>query len=218
MNPFKTRFFKHYKNKPYKYLGLVRHSETLEELALYETLYPNDLGKLWVRPKDMFFENVIIDGVKRPRFAPTDFTYKKFEDVDSLPLADIAQIYEKCFQAKLDEAEFLKKVDERSNLLVLLAYDKELPVAMKVGYAIDKATFHSWKCGVIPEYRKLGLASELMRSQHKWCEGWGFKKLQTLSRNESIDMIKLNLNAGFKVTGTTPSDKGLKINFEKVLS
>ena len=49
-------------------LGVVRHSETLAPLVLYRPLY-NDSG-LWVRPYAMFFEEVDVDGVRVPRFAP----------------------------------------------------------------------------------------------------------------------------------------------------
>lgn len=61
--------YKHYKGMLYKAHFLVRHSETLEELVLYETLYDNPSGKMWVRPKAMFLEEVVIDGTPRPRFA-----------------------------------------------------------------------------------------------------------------------------------------------------
>jgi hypothetical protein len=61
--------YRHYKGKMYRYLRVVRHSETLEELALYETLYENDLGSVWVRPLNMFFEDVEVDGKLVPRFA-----------------------------------------------------------------------------------------------------------------------------------------------------
>lgn len=60
--------YEHYKGKRYRIHGIVRHSETLEELVLYETLYENDLGKHWVRPKKMFFETVQVNGVSIPRF------------------------------------------------------------------------------------------------------------------------------------------------------
>lgn len=60
--------YQHYKGKFYKVLGLAHHSETLEELIVYECLYPNKLGRLWVRPKKMFLGEVEIDGEKRPRF------------------------------------------------------------------------------------------------------------------------------------------------------
>ena len=60
--------YKHYKGKMYRVYGVVKHSETLEELVLYETLYENPLGKLWVRPKGMFMETVVIEGKTIPRF------------------------------------------------------------------------------------------------------------------------------------------------------
>jgi hypothetical protein len=61
--------YAHYKGKPYRVLGIVRHSETLEELVHYECLYDNPDGKFWVRPRAMFEEHVVIDGITRPRFA-----------------------------------------------------------------------------------------------------------------------------------------------------
>lgn len=63
--------YEHYKGMPYKVHGVVLHSETLEELVLYETLYENPSGKMWVRPKKMFLETVIINGVEQPRFRYT---------------------------------------------------------------------------------------------------------------------------------------------------
>jgi hypothetical protein len=60
--------YEHYKGMRYELIDVVRHSETLEEMVLYRTLYKNDLGALWVRPFKMFFEDVTINGVQRPRF------------------------------------------------------------------------------------------------------------------------------------------------------
>ena len=59
-----NQVYKHYKGKTYKVLGTARHSETLEELVLYECLYENKLGKVWVRPIEMFF-GTLEDGSKR---------------------------------------------------------------------------------------------------------------------------------------------------------
>lgn len=58
----------HYKNKKYRVTGVARHSETLEEMVIYEALYENDLGKVWVRPKKMFLENVVVGDYRGPRF------------------------------------------------------------------------------------------------------------------------------------------------------
>lgn len=58
--------YRHYKGGEYEVVGVVRHSETLEPMVLYQPLY-NDSG-LWVRPYDMFVGQVEIDGVPQLRF------------------------------------------------------------------------------------------------------------------------------------------------------
>lgn len=56
----------HYKGQHYEVIDTVRHSETLEPMTLYRALY-GEQG-LWVRPAAMFEEDVLIDGVRQPRF------------------------------------------------------------------------------------------------------------------------------------------------------
>lgn len=60
-------FYRHYKGLMYQVLGTARHSETLEPMTLYRALY-GEHG-LWVRPAGMFSEEVVINGVRQPRFA-----------------------------------------------------------------------------------------------------------------------------------------------------
>ncbi|MFA4931259.1 MAG: DUF1653 domain-containing protein [Patescibacteria group bacterium] len=63
--------YQHYSGKQYRVLGVGRHSETLEELVIYQALYDSDeFGPhaIWARPKKMFGETVEIDGQKVPRF------------------------------------------------------------------------------------------------------------------------------------------------------
>ncbi|MEN9342335.1 MAG: hypothetical protein RIQ54_591 [Candidatus Parcubacteria bacterium] len=57
--------YRHYKGKEYKVIGLAKHSETLEELVVYQALYGE--GQMWVRPLPMFLEEVEVDGKKIPR-------------------------------------------------------------------------------------------------------------------------------------------------------
>ncbi len=59
--------YRHYKDRPYEVIATVRHSETLEPMTLYRALY-GERG-LWVRPAAMFNEEVVIEGVRQPRFA-----------------------------------------------------------------------------------------------------------------------------------------------------
>jgi hypothetical protein len=60
--------YRHYKGGAYEVIGVARHSETEEEYVVYRALYGT--GGLWIRPKTMFLETVVVDGVERARFAP----------------------------------------------------------------------------------------------------------------------------------------------------
>lgn len=59
--------YRHYKGLLYEVVGTARHSESLELLTLYRALYGE--RALWVRPAVMFNEEVVVDGIRQPRFA-----------------------------------------------------------------------------------------------------------------------------------------------------
>lgn len=61
------RRFRHYKGGEYEYICEARHSETEEAYIVYRPL-GRDSG-VWIRPKEMFFEEIEINGVRTPRFA-----------------------------------------------------------------------------------------------------------------------------------------------------
>jgi cyclomaltodextrinase / maltogenic alpha-amylase / neopullulanase len=66
--------YRHYKGRLYEVIDVARHSETLEEMVVYRTLYTNENGEqtLWVRPLRMFTEDVVVDGKPMPRFESVD--------------------------------------------------------------------------------------------------------------------------------------------------
>ena len=66
MEDIKPGRYRHFKGREYEVLGIARHSETEEELAVYRALY-GDFG-LWVRPVSMWNETVERDGKTFRRF------------------------------------------------------------------------------------------------------------------------------------------------------
>ncbi len=62
----KPGIYRHYKNKLYKVLDTATHSETLEQFVVYQPLYGE--GKMWIRPEEMFNEEVEIEGEMVKRF------------------------------------------------------------------------------------------------------------------------------------------------------
>jgi cyclomaltodextrinase len=66
LSPIKPGRYRHFKGNEYEVIGIVRHSESMQELVLYRALYGD--GGLWVRPADMFCGSIERDGKRMPRF------------------------------------------------------------------------------------------------------------------------------------------------------
>ena len=58
--------YRHFKGNEYEVLYLARHSETLEDMVVYQALY-GEHG-IWVRPASMWNETVERDGNTYKRF------------------------------------------------------------------------------------------------------------------------------------------------------
>ncbi len=59
-------YYRHYKGNEYRVLHIARHSETLEELVVYQQLHGNH--NIWVCQLDMFLETVECNGTRVYRF------------------------------------------------------------------------------------------------------------------------------------------------------
>ena len=63
---FRRGQYRHFKGNLYEVIGIVRHSETQEQMVLYRALYGE--GGLWVRPYHMFFDFIEREGRRLKRF------------------------------------------------------------------------------------------------------------------------------------------------------
>ena len=59
-------YYRHFKGNVYRVLHLAKHSETIEEMVVYQAMY-GERG-VWVRPKTMFEEIIERDGRTFRRF------------------------------------------------------------------------------------------------------------------------------------------------------
>jgi predicted GNAT superfamily acetyltransferase len=105
----------------------------------------------------------------------------------------------------------------RMPLVAHLAFDSDTLVGFKIGYERKPGHFYSWLGGVLPTYRKAGIASVLMQQQHDWCRENGYHTVRTQTYNQWRNMLILNLRHGFEVVGTMQGKHGLMIILEKSL-
>ncbi len=61
--------YRHYKDNLYKVIALAKDSGTLQDIVVYEALYPNPLSRVWIRPYSEWTEEVTTSkGEKVARF------------------------------------------------------------------------------------------------------------------------------------------------------
>lgn len=62
--------YRHFKGKEYLVLYVAKHSETLEDMVVYQAFY-GEKG-IWVRPLNMFLDTKEVDGKIVNRFEAID--------------------------------------------------------------------------------------------------------------------------------------------------
>lgn len=211
-----SRFRLHYKNKPYRLLGRVRHSETLETLTLYECLYPNEMGTMWVRPEAMFHESVELPQGRIPRFREVPLEITAFEALTDEAWAAIEPLAKPLFD-DVDRKRVQERLARRADPLILIGTFEGDPVGFKIGHGAGDGAFASWLGCVRADRRGLGVGGTLMRAQHDWARERGYRRVVTKTMNRWPEMLMLNLRSGFVITGTEKSDRGLEIVLEKSL-
>lgn len=70
MHEIQIGIYQHYKGNTYKILYVAKHSETLEDMVIYQDVNAPD--KIWARPATMWNDDVEIDGKTVKRFEPME--------------------------------------------------------------------------------------------------------------------------------------------------
>jgi len=88
--------------------------------------------------------------------------------------------------------------------LALIAEIDNKPVGFKIGYdRFKNGSFYSWMGGVLPKFRRMGVAYSLANSQEKWAAENKFSSILLKTRQKHGGMIAFSLNRGFIITEET---------------
>ena len=88
--------------------------------------------------------------------------------------------------------------------LALIAEIDNQPVGFKIGYdRFKNGSFYSWMGGVLPKFRRMGVAYSLANFQEKWAAENGFNSIILKTRKKHDEMIAFSLNRGFIIIEET---------------
>ncbi|MCH7762423.1 MAG: GNAT family N-acetyltransferase [Candidatus Marinimicrobia bacterium] len=88
----------------------------------------------------------------------------------------------------------------KKNHLILTASIHNKLIGFKIGYdRFEDGSFYSWMGGVLPEYRKKGIAKMLANYQEKWAKENKYTTIRLKTRKKYKAMVAFSLKRGFKI-------------------
>lgn len=132
-----------------------------------------------------------------------EFTIKEGSIEEAIEMCNLLPEFEKPY----GKFEFEKRLKEKK-YLILICYYYGMPVGFKLGYdRFGDGSFYSWLGGVLPGFRRNGVADRLQIRQEEWAREQGFQRILVKTRNKFQNMIRFLISHGFQIVGC--KEKGL---------
>ncbi len=109
------------------------------------------------------------------------------------------------FEAPYNVSEYQYRLKNVPHL-ILIASVQGYAAGFKVGYEREDY-FYSWMGGVLPAYRRQGVAQALAEAQEVWAKRKGYTRIVFKTRNQHKGMLMFALRNGFDIIGFEPASE-----------
>jgi GNAT superfamily N-acetyltransferase len=137
---------------------------------------------------------------------------------EDLPL--IVEMYNQIYRPPKDVESFRRRFLGRHNTLEMIARIKDQPVGFFMGFELKPTTFFAWFFGVLPDFRRQGIATQLMEAVHEWAREQEYESVRMECHNAARSMLHLAIAGEYIVAGIRwDPDRGDNlVIFEKTLN
>ena len=134
-------------------------------------------------------------------------------------LPTIVELYNQIFRPPRDLDSFHRRYRGRYNVLQLVARLGNRPVGFFLGFELKPTVYFAWFYGVVPEFRRQGIASQLMEAVHAWGQANDYESIRFECHNQHRPMLHLAIAQEYDIVGIRwDPDRGDNlVIFEKVL-
>lgn len=134
----------------------------------------------------------------QPEFEPTPVEQASHARIVEVDLTSLDVVKE--LNVEIFDEERIINTFERDDLLMMLTLVDERPVGFKIGYRENRFVFYSAKGGVLPEFRRQGLATRMLYYMMDEARARGYVRFAyDTFPNRDQGMTILGLNEGFRV-------------------
>ncbi len=120
--------------------------------------------------------------------------------IDMVGMADLPQIvelYNQIFRPTRSIEDFNRRFLGRHNILQMIARVKDRPIGFFIGFELKPTTFFAWFYGVLPDFRRQGICSQLMEAAESWARqegGYEILRLECLNSHRPVLHLSIALN------------------------
>jgi GNAT superfamily N-acetyltransferase len=143
----------------------------------------------------------------------------KIEVVGPSEIPLIVELYGQMFRPAREAEFFRRRFLGRYNPLLLVASLDERPVGFFAGFELKPDVFFAWLYGVLPDFRRQGIASQLMDAVHDWVRQREYLSIRFECQNQHRPMLHLAISQSYDIVGIRwDPDRGNNlVIFEKPL-
>ncbi len=143
--------------------------------------------------------------------------------IDRINPADlglIAHLYNQVFRPESSEEEIRRRLSGRANPLVMVARMGKDAIGFYVGMELRPGAHFAWVCGVVPEMRRAGVATQLMLAAEEWARTEGYRYLRFECDNKSRAFLHFGISNGYDIVGLRLDQDSMSnlVLFEKLLA
>ena len=134
-------------------------------------------------------------------------------------LPTIVNLYNEIFRPARDVESFQRRYLGRHNVLQMLARLDDRPVGFFLGFELKPRVFFAWFYGVLPSWRRQGIASQLMGAVHEWATLNDYEAIRFECHNQHRPMLHLGIATEYDIVGIRwDPDRGANlVLFQKTL-
>ena len=113
----------------------------------------------------------------------------------------VTQLYNQVFTPTIGDEFLPRRFLGRHNVSTLVAMLEKSPVGFIVGFELTPTTYYCWVCGVLPEARRLGIATQLLEAQHAWAQEHHYQTMRFECQNQHRPMLHVAIKHGYDLVG-----------------
>ncbi len=124
--------------------------------------------------------------------------------IDRLSPSDtetIAHLHNSVFRPERPAEWFERRLKGRPNPLIQVARIDNDAVGFYVGLELKPATHFGWLLGVVPDVRRQGIGTQLMRSAMDWARTEGYSSMRFEVPNSVRHFLMFGISEGFDIVG-----------------